>query len=1474
MIDNLKSQFLYDLLPSGLLGEDIKGLIEAVTSGYQDRLGDIRSYSNKLNSFWTPGALPDGTYNAVLVDLTSDAGKTYTQSLDIHDDTPAEGSNQLPVWVAQQLGVDVSTLANVRYGYDSLRAVSADTLSALAATLGAILYQTNMMTSASSVATARTELVNTWFPRLKIKGTAQSFDVLGRILGFDDVRVTPLWTRLSPRDPSDIGSSLNDADFAASPEYFPQQVINAFYNPFAYRDGPFYSWSGTAANGTASTMFYTESITGTNPWVEVILLGSLAGTNIPSIVNGTVTHPASGSYALAGGSPYNPALVDCPGSSIRFQALAPGDAFNGLSVNVSSSGTLAVVSISDRLSAIKYRSSYFDLGLSASMDKVEALFSSRAVTTNKDLQADPEFTSDGTAVSPYRPWVGGSIAVARSNFDWLTSTGTLPTGTVISRLEADPASTRQLDIAALTVAGVQVTQSFEEVRAATRIPRRSQTGFLLDDSVGYAPYVNTGTLFIANSGTYTGSYALSPLPYYVASILAGTIQLEQEIDPINPSRYLYSTPVSSPFSVSGAYYDFSTGTYYFNVVGATGVPFIANWTVTTTEVIRPEPSALVKSSGVESTPQADWEFTYLARPEDQDDSTLVEEAVDDYPWRREVVIGGELVDLTFYVTGTELGIQPVSTSTAFVDHTGVDYDVFGVTSQNSIYPLLLQQARSYDASTYLPGGLAVGYRGTLKSLSEVTPEENAIIRLPVGNVGDTETDYDVMFEPGYELYLTGLAQGVLVADMRKFFGQHHSNSLTCWFPFNEHVDADLSPVDHSVLASNLSTSGVAFSDRQWDAERGWSLHLRDGAQMQSAAYRGITTELATSFWINVTVGSSTEVPVVDANQVKFTLNGTVLTGYALNDATTPVPISIGSAALSLGWNFAYISSDGSTATFGIGTLASAGTSYSTSASFAEGNPDTDGGPTVTASAGAAFAIHDLRVWNVSKNAAELDLVRYHAPTKLTALYPLGFFYTLDRQDKHGIGVLPSGWAYPAPLAASYRRSTQALIQRYDSMGVYTGEARFKEVGIGGEHPLPPAYTLGQQFIAMTASGVAPFSTSQGQLPGWNKLWQATNYAGYYDVLNGSTSSGSIVTSVYGGTASPWPNNMDQTNPFRQFVFVQDVSGSRAYQVSLDGNSGSTWLSAVPAVLGRSAFEISVYPDYIGSMPTGAYTLLTGPGCILAAANGTGTSAAYSGTIQTPPLYMYTESRVVGQFPGATVWTGGNFTTTPADNGVNPAAMPSIVTVNAYGTWLNTPVLGTAGVLEFSTSSGTLPAGPYRLTVFSGQIGQPDKDFTGFDVVINVNETLIDARLLSGMSGYNFSGEDTFEFQLEAGITGNFLTSFTWTNPALDTTKGTQRQLAIYGFSLRRIHVDLYKVTLTGAGTLPSIAPLAVDSFTSGTTPGGWYGAINSWGSLVAYTHESTIYTHNDTVTSNYPLGDTLTALTNERMDDIIYTGTL
>jgi hypothetical protein len=1416
VIQNLTEDFLYQRLPEGLVALDERGLIQAVVGAYQDRLEDLRSYSKKLELLFQTTGLPETGDNVVLVDIQSPKGKVYTRSLDLQSDTPNEGTAALTTWVLEQLGGEViaDNVSNIRYGRDLLRLVDANTLDYLSATIGAVLYQSSALTNAEQT-TANQQILQTYFPRLKFKGTARSFETLGRILGFDDVKVTPLWSRLSAREPNDIGAPANDPDFKAIPEFQPQQALDSFYNPLVTNDGPFFFWTGTVSPGTASTSFVTQAVNGFNPWINAEVLSAQFGT---------VTLPSSGSYALEGGAPHKKAAVEI--NDVRFEAVGEGEYFNGIEIRVAdmSDGTNKTVSILDRLSSLKYRSSYFDLAITAEFDRVEDLYGSSAMKRNKDLAANPNLTPDGTAVSPYRPWTAGSISTGSHAQDWLVQQGSNSPTVITARVQSS-GTNRQLNVDDFVAAGVQVVQALEEVRPATRQARKAGIGFLIRDEVGYAAYTKESLLFSTN-GSYTpfvinaswyGSNADAPLePYYALIALDnGTTRIYPEavVDPLNSRGYLFTAP-----GFAGTF-DFSTGTYSFTATPPyTGTNVYALWHPTSTEVIRTEPG-----NGTEKG--------YQARPEDQENGNL-DEVADDFPWRRDLTLGGEVVDVNIYnpITPDTL-TEPAENVMAIPGQDGAEYNAFAISSAATPIQRLITSVRTIGAA-YAHGMMATAYKGTLKNLPAISDAPGL-------------TELERLFEPGAKLYTVGNVQGVLVADPNKFYSTAHRDGLVAWLPFNEHPDDDLLVADHSALAGNLTPVNAFPSTRLWNDARGWYLSAAATTSFFSIKERPVTDECSLSFWF--LRGGTSEPNFFRFGPIKIAYDSAVesLTFY-YNDEL------IGSIFPNAGFTFITAVVTATDFVIGFGDLNTALVTWHNPGTYAAFD-DTE-----MAIQGCTVGLSDMRIWNVAKTDDELNSVRNYGPTDTQAAYQVGTIKNVNTHDRYGLRVLESGLCAVAPLPAWYTEPRVSFVTRYDSLGRYGGESRFKEVGLGGGPLLPDSYKLGVQFQNMTADADAVVSTASGALPGENALWLNSNVPpNYLKVVH--TGSDAYDTWVSSGTSTPWPNPMVQTNTGQDAISVLGDDGYM-YEVSLESSGTGARLVAELIARERSDSELEV-SSFVGTeewnllryseQPTGAQSILASAGTVLTVGSH-GTTVyqkAYSGTYDTPPAFLYLNSRIAVDVENA--WD--NWTENSSDT--------------AFGNQQTPPVaaLDEDGVLEFS-NTGTITPGNYRLTVISGNIGKVDQDFDGFSVEITVDATILEKRLCQGKTGYNFTGTDAFEFPIENGVTGEWLLSFDWFNALSDPSRGTARQLAIYSYKLERMTTELYKVSIGGS----EVDVVKVDtSVFYGTTPGGWIASLNSYGSVSDYQHESEIYPTQDTITLKTPLSEILTGATVERREDVL-----
>lgn len=585
-LQNLSEGFVYDRLPSAVISFDERGLIAAVLGGFQDRLEDLRSYGRKMESFYETDVLPDGEFNVVLVDVTSDQGIVYTRSLEFTDDVPADSTADLLTWAAIQLSLPESRVANARYGRDLLRLVEADTLERLAETIGAVLYQSVLLEGRETE--AHRHMVATYFPRLRIKGTAQSYEVLGRLLGLDDVAVIPQWSRLSVRDPRDVGSGSNVTDFASEPEYYPRQQRGPQYDPHVMADGPFYAWSGTCVPQVADTRFYTQVINGNSPFVRCTQTGIAQ--------NGSIQPLVTGDYVLAGGAPHAKASVTPDPGDLLIEAIAPGASFNGMTVHVISENGSQIISIEEQLSAIKYRSSYFDLGLFVNLDEADTKLGSYTVKKNTDLAAGYVPAGEAAAVSPYRPWKEGTLTPTAGTLDWLQPSELM--GVSVARTQAT-ALDRQLNADRLAEAQAQLVTAFEEVRPATRFVHDVGLGYVLKDDVNYACYESGTVLFSTQYlvADYAGAGEGFPAPggYRAQFVLdqEGTLEplLSIAIPATNSVRF-----IAASGTVSGTYnFDTNDYTFHFANPPIAGKLLRAVWEPLDTEFIRSNPGALYQT---------------------------------------------------------------------------------------------------------------------------------------------------------------------------------------------------------------------------------------------------------------------------------------------------------------------------------------------------------------------------------------------------------------------------------------------------------------------------------------------------------------------------------------------------------------------------------------------------------------------------------------------------------------------------------------------------------------------------------------------------------------------------------------------------------------------------------------------------------------------------------------------------------------
>jgi hypothetical protein len=560
---NLPEEYLYDLVPGAIASLDERGIIEAVISGYQDRLCDMRYYVGHLQGAFDPAQVSPEVADTVVELVYYDGnGKETRRVLDVLADTPTDPL-QLEAWAAAQAHVLPSQVISASIGTDALRLVRADMLTYIATTFGARLYPSVGKSQAQRNAT-----LMSYFPRLKIKSTPVSFELIGRFMGFDDVRVAAQWSRLSPRLPEQVHNTINDPDYADQPYFTPAVLPGIHYDPVDYRDGDLFIEynSPDLSPDPLNLAHYPDAVNAKQPFIQLEVTG-----------DATVVEPTPGEYVLAGGTSATAATAVLS-SNLTAKALIVGESFNGLRVIVRCTATNAdgscktrALSVVDRVSAIKYAASLYNLTSAVSPEHIIEYYCSARAQTNHDLEFNPQLrvATDGVATAPFRPWTGAE-----------------------PRHQAYP-DEQQLPLDTLMADATPLLGYYSDVKPATREPRRLGIGLALTDEVCYAPYVARTALFTsAAAGDYTGSLQAgvdTPTPPYMVSFTAiGADNTEYVVTgEWQNSAQSAMNVTSAEIGLTGSY-NLQTSEYAMTI-GVAGITLYANWTKLVTEVIGLEP---------------------------------------------------------------------------------------------------------------------------------------------------------------------------------------------------------------------------------------------------------------------------------------------------------------------------------------------------------------------------------------------------------------------------------------------------------------------------------------------------------------------------------------------------------------------------------------------------------------------------------------------------------------------------------------------------------------------------------------------------------------------------------------------------------------------------------------------------------------------------------------------------------------------
>ncbi len=1402
VLPNLREDLLYQYVPPAVADLDTRGLMQAVLGGFQDRVADVRSYLGRYPDLIKPA--PDPLVCVLVRYQVEPGGNVAPVTLNADDTTP-EDPAELVAWSAAQLGIDPATVVSAVIGTDALRVIGVDTVQLLAQTLGAVLYPGLPGEDPALVAQRRALTLTEYFPRLRLKGTPQSFSIFARLAGFDDGTLIPLWTRLSPRVPQDVGAPPNLGDLRARADILPTSQLPdpaGTYNPTAFMEGPFFAWnSGSVVADPGSPNFYPSVVNGRNPFISLI-------------ASGPVIDPPAGAYVLVGGEVGRVASVPLSSgtivSNLTARALTDGAAFNGVMVTVSGSGTSRELDIIAQLSTVQYRASYFDTALW----RVNA--GTQAVSVNPDLMADPGLVPDGTATAPYRPWSDGTAAAVEVTL-W-PARSVVTTGTSVPRHQA-VGTTIEVDVAALTADAQRVYDQFGEVRAATRLPRRSSVGLMNRDDIMVSAYPCVAALVVpAGTGSYGG---IVGDVYRPAGSYAARFSLLHP--PSLPSALTVQSTTAGTFSFAGAgitgSYLGDSGVWSAHITGAyTGGTLTGLWSDPSSDTIRSEPSNAAKQAGT---------VCYVTTPEGtMDDSGWDGRSWDDVPWMRMLRAGGERVDTNLFIP--------------FNDPNPVRQETW--------------EAR-------LPSSTGIPQIGLVYDLVDVPQPPYLRIRTP-------ENEAPAPFSAAYagsgtQLYpVIAVSPTTIVAAAT--WNQGRYNDALLWWPLNEQPAQALMPTP--ALGPAPEVVSMNPGDRRWDTARGWALALTTGGTVTGDV--GLPDQYGFAVTARTLPGSNAgsrepHTVRVGAASLTFVPSWVTLTvddGDASASALLPIAPDTNTLV--------YVNVGTTSSTFGLGTPQSWGTTATLSAAPPRGLGDVR----LTA-APTPVQLHDLMVWSTRRTHEQLDALR--APVLTPVHVPVQRPYIAGVSgDRWALEVLPCAFVVPSGTLAAPEVYPAGDVVRYEGTGRYVGNPAYKQVGLGGSQTLPARLTLGVVGPSVPALGRVVVSGTNGE-PGYNVSWAGSTGTIFSVVPPYSATGGLVVGSVV-TIPDHWPPALPQYNAATDRVYVVGDNGY-AYQVGIDDiGAGPVFTATIPLQprpprelpfvapnlrAGREVVsdfesrltsfdeELSVTTSgtvYAFPHATGGF-LLTEAGLYLLTEDDQ--KLALEHDFDTAPFFLYLNSRVKS-------WAQNAYT-----RWVNP---------NAFGRGLGVAALETAGSLVFENVDA-LPRGNYRLSVDAGNLGTVDDQFAGFNVDVTITTGVGDpiafsVVLLPTGTGTDPRGWTPVEFTLPYSVVGPWRMTFDWTNDRDVPSRGQVRRLAVYAYTMRRVASELHMIT---------VGPLAITPIDVAVPPfplqaGAYVASFNSYGTIASYEHEQNLYgrTEGDDTFNNprSPLADTLTGSTLQRRD--------
>lgn len=1130
----------------------------------------------------------------------------------------------------------------------------------------------------------------------------------------------------------------------------------------------------------------------------------------------TVTSPTSFTYQLA---------------SNVYEA---GSAADGI-VPYYSNGDFKAT-IFDRLSSIKYRTSYYNLALTIKESTVNA----RSVPVKPNPDVIEQVNSGSLVASPpYFPFSGTTEVVG---------------------------NTQQVDTTWLNSLAAETDVILNSVKPSTRYIRQFSTGVLYEDSVGYADYFNQATVYTkvsSLSGTIPGpiyprtatltivrtpsdtqffrvisfgndlpSLSVSPELVVTFNTIVGTqYQIESKdslFAPWYPATPIFTAtssvtnyqlvpyetvvltgqsdqgdPNQVAFSGTESYGAVSVDlNYYTGLFSATrpaqfpsGNSVVANWLLTDSGTIRTEPITAQKQAGT---------IGFLPRPEDQ------------------------------FGTLSQFGSRPtlypdVNEWTRPLEREILDRDLEPVYGNEEKFP------GKFVASAESNNGLSYGVylvQGTF-------PYRFRFIELSGQNPLPT------IASGGTNLYYVGIRYGQLLACPERTFSASMQSGLSAWIPFNAHPDEDLQINCVYPVVRPMTVTGLVPQDRVWDTNRGWVTHCH-GLE-SSISIDPLLNEFTLAFWFKPQAYVTTQTILSMGPLVVKMASISTLDVYYSGVLVTTLTVSTSI--------FTFVSLRQKNATLVKG-LNSVYTPYSIS-------PVTNYFDTLdfmSVSSDSEYYIQDFKLWSTFKLSSEL--VTFYVPvgvaTKLaTQPTPVEVSTTGDRWFLRvvGSGFVTPGFQPESTIVEvtgqyySTSGGTTAItslgtiteypgnllpVANYDVQGRFIADSGRSLVGLaGGVLPTLPR-RLGEALLPTRAINKDPVSPNTGLPSGINPEWLADTSAGSVRVvLAPFSSTGGVVSTESTGTVSPWPNPANYTNPLVDRIWVEGDSGT-IYQLGVGGSVSSPSFTVTPV-------PINALNEY----PSGAVTILTN-GTTQLSVNSS--EVVYSTGVPdttTPRTYLYRHDYSIASFTGSQGWI-------PTESSTLYDGSPSL-----YST----------GQLMWSSTASTtaLDIGHYRLRVTAHNRGQVARTFEGFDVEVTVGQNITFPMVLSP----NSTSEETYyDFYVNKAISSPWLVQIYWGGIVDDPTRGITYQLVVDSIEIDRLKTQVYSVG-------PGVSLTEVSTVASGTTslgnltPGGWLAEVTSTGTIYSWEHEANINPSVGGVEEAYTLSELLTMSTDNKVSRVM-----